>query len=139
MDGILFQGHGRDIKQETIPLNSYKLISLENTYPSFNINRLNSLTCNFWEDLKIKYRNRCACCGSMENKKNFLNPSIFTKLQKGHKNPIFPLTEDNIIPQCQECNRADKNRWIYDEKGRVIGLTVEALLDRIKKVDKSLS
>ena len=28
----------------------------------------------------------------------------------------------NIIPQCQKCNRADRNKWIYDNKGRVVKL-----------------
>ncbi len=35
-------------------------------------------------------------------------------------NPRKPLVADNIIPQCQKCNRGDRNRWVYDEKGRVI-------------------
>jgi len=34
--------------------------------------------------------------------------------------PNKPLLAGNIIPQCQKCNRGDRNRWIYDEKGRVI-------------------
>ena len=37
-------------------------------------------------------------------------------------NPNKPLVAGNIISQCQKCNRADRNRWIYDEKGRVIKL-----------------
>ena len=32
------------------------------------------------------------------------------------------LVAGNIIPQCQKCNRGDRNRWVYDEKGRVIKL-----------------
>ena len=36
--------------------------------------------------------------------------------------PNKPLVAGNIIPQCQKCNRADRNRWVYDEKGRVIKL-----------------
>ena len=30
------------------------------------------------------------------------------------------LAEGNIIPQCQICNRPDRNRWIFDITGRVI-------------------
>ncbi len=37
-------------------------------------------------------------------------------------NPNKPLVAGNIIPQCQKCNRADRNRWVYDDKGRVIKL-----------------
>jgi len=29
------------------------------------------------------------------------------------------MTTDNIIPQCQFCNRAYRNFWIFDNKGRV--------------------
>jgi len=42
------------------------------------------------------------------------------ELQKGHMDPSKPLQAGNIIPQCQICNRADRNRWIYDKTGRVI-------------------
>jgi len=45
-----------------------------------------------------------------------------TKLQKAHKDPNKPLIAGNIIPQCQKCNRGDRNRWVYDDKGRVIKL-----------------
>jgi hypothetical protein len=34
--------------------------------------------------------------------------------------PSKPLEIGNIIPQCDKCNRGDRNRWVYDEKGRVI-------------------
>ena len=43
-----------------------------------------------------------------------------TKLQAGHINPSKPLELGNIIPQCQVCNRPDRDRWIYDKTGRVI-------------------
>ena len=36
--------------------------------------------------------------------------------------PNKPLVAGNIIPQCQKCNRGDRNRWVYDENGRVIKL-----------------
>lgn len=38
----------------------------------------------------------------------------------GHMNPIRALEFGNIIPQCQVCNRPDRDRWIYDKTGRVI-------------------
>jgi hypothetical protein len=49
-------------------------------------------------------------------------PATKTVLQKAHMDPNKPLIAGNIIPQCQKCNRADRNRWVYDEKGRVIKL-----------------
>ena len=72
--------------------------------------------------MKTQYSYRCATCGSEEGQPNFHWPATKTKLQKAHKDPGKPLSKDNIIPQCQKCNRADRNRWVYDNKGRVIKL-----------------
>jgi hypothetical protein len=132
----ILSGQRGDITKENIPSGSYKLVTLEEVYPGFNSHRITTFTDDFWTDLKNVYNNRCASCGSKENEKNFINPSSTTQLQKGHMNPELPLEQGNIIPQCQECNRGDRNRWIYDERGRVVGITKEALLQRIKKVNK---
>lgn len=37
-------------------------------------------------------------------------------------NPALALEFGNIIPQCQVCNRPDRDRWIYDKTGRVIAV-----------------
>ncbi len=50
-------------------------------------------------------------------------------------NPNKPLVVGNIIPQCQKCNRGDRNRWVYDEKGRVIKL---ADANFVKNFDKEV-
>lgn len=47
--------------------------------------------------------------------------------------PNKPLVAGNIIPQCQKCNRADRNRWVYDDKGMVIKL---ANANFVKNFDK---
>ncbi len=39
-------------------------------------------------------------------------------------NPSKPLEEGNIIPQCQICNRPDRNKWIFDKTGRVIAIAI---------------
>lgn len=135
----ILSGQRGDIAKEKIPAGSYKLVTLEEAYPGFNSHRITNLTDDFWTDLKTMYDNRCASCGSKEGEKNFINPASKTQLQKGHMNPELPLEEGNIIPQCQECNRGDRNRWIYDVRGRVVGITQEALLQRIKKLDKKAS
>lgn len=133
----IVSGQRGDITDIKIPSGSYKLITLEKPYPAFNSHRNINFSGNFWEDLKQTYHNRCASCGSPENEANYVNPSAVTQLQQGHMNPEKPLEEGNIIPQCQECNRGDRNRWIYDERGRVIDLTQEALLSRIKRINKT--
>jgi len=72
--------------------------------------------------IKAQYSYRCATCGSREGEPHFHWSGTKTILQKSHKDPNKPLKSGNIIPQCQKCNRADRNRWVYDEKGRVIKL-----------------
>ncbi|MBA3047442.1 hypothetical protein KKC83_04005 [Patescibacteria group bacterium] len=56
-------------------------------------------------------------------------------MQKSHKDPNKPLIEGNIIPQCQKCNRADRNRWVYDDKGRVVKLANPSF---VKNFDKEV-
>lgn len=135
----IVSGQRGDITDIKIKSGSYKLKSLEEPYPAFTSHRNINFSGNFWENLKKIYHNRCASCGSPENEANYINPSAMTQLQQGHMNPEKPLEEGNIIPQCQECNRGDRNRWIYDKRGRVTDLTQEALLQRIKRLDKKNS
>lgn len=44
---------------------------------------------------------------------------IGQRLKAGHYQPI---ESSNIIPQCQVCNRPDRDRWIYDKTGRVVAI-----------------
>ena len=108
-----------DFPNENIPSNTYKLISLEYPHPDFNPDRRKGFTGDF-EAIKAQYEYRCATCGSKENEFHLIDKGTKVQLQKGHMNPSLPLEEGNIIPQCQICNRADRNRWIYDNNGRVI-------------------
>ena len=121
-----------DADDHKVPRGSYKLISLEKTYPRFMPERRGvTVDEEFWIKLKKEYNNSCACCGSKENEPHRYNPEIKrTKLQKGHKNPNLPLTVDNIIPQCECCNRPDRNNWIYNDEGRVVGIAKSAIIDK---------
>ncbi len=130
----ILSGRRGDISQQGISDASYQLISLETIYPGYINHRDGQLKVFDWEELKKKYEYRCASCGSPEGKPNYINKSVMTQLQKGHMNPQKSLSPENIIPQCQECNQGDRNRWIYDNRGRVVGLTDDALFDRIKKI-----
>jgi DNA-directed RNA polymerase subunit RPC12/RpoP len=108
-------------KEYKIKAGEYMLVTLEKHYPNFtNLRRDYNETESFWEQMKKEYNYRCATCGSEEGKPNIHYPSSITKLQKGHKDPTKQLTKDNTIPQCEKCNRADRNYFIYDNKGRVI-------------------
>ena len=112
---------GRDNIVLSLKRGEYQLYTLEKPYPGFKHRRRQIKTGN-WNDIKNYYSYRCATCGSEEGQPHLHWPETKTKLQQAHKNPEKALDKDNIIPQCQKCNRADRNRWIYDNKGRVIKL-----------------
>ena len=127
---FIITGTRGDSLIENIPYGSYKLISLKEAYPRFNPDRRGSSVDDaFWEKLKTEYGNRCACCGSKEGEAHRYNPTTLTTLQKGHKNPNLPLSPQNIIPQCEICNRPDLNNWEYNNEGRVIKIAKAEVVD----------
>lgn len=120
-DGWWIVAGGRDNIVEKVKRGYYKLHTLEQPYPGFKKGHREKVIGN-WEDVKAAYGYRCATCGSREGEPHFHWPGTKTKLQQAHKDPNKPLFSGNMIPQCQKCNRADRNRWVYDDKGRVIKL-----------------
>ncbi len=119
--GWFISSGGRD-NVHVKKVGEYRLISLEKPYPNFKFHRNYKITTNQWEEILKLYNYRCATCGSKDGEKHLHWNNTITKLQKSHKDPRFPLEGDNIIPQCQKCNRAYRNFWIFDEKGRVRGI-----------------
>lgn len=105
-----------------LPAGFYKLINLTEPYPSFSPDRRAGMSASDFEELKKAYGYKCATCGSVEGEPHNFRKGEKTKLQAGHMNPNLPLERGNVIPQCQVCNRPDRNRWIYDKTGRAIGL-----------------
>lgn len=99
----------------------YLLRTLEEPHPSFIAERRGGIGTDF-ERVKQHYGYRCATCGSKEGEPNLRYKRVRTELQQSHRNPKLPLEKDNIIPQCQFCNRADRNYWVYDKRGRVVGI-----------------
>ena len=98
----------------------YMLKTISEPYPSYKqLKRTESLNASSWDELKLIYNYRCATCGSKEGENNYFYPASITTLQQGHKDPSKPLTIDNTIPQCPFCNRASRNYFVFDNKGRV--------------------
>lgn len=127
----------RGDSKEGIPFASYKLLDLKTVYPAFTKERRIGFEGN-WQEIKKQYNYRCAVCGSQEGKEHLFRKSVIIKLPKGHMNPNLPLEIGNIIPQCQICNQADKDKWIYDKTGRVIEVaSTEDGLNVIKQFIKN--
>lgn len=131
-DGWWIVAGGRDNIVLNLKRGFYQLYSLTEKYPAFTRERRTIDFAN-WEELKENFNYRCLTCGSKEGEPHLHWPATKTKLQKAHKNPNKPLHRENIIVQCQKCNRADRNRWVYDNKGRVVKL---ADANFVKNFDK---
>ncbi|MEA3476485.1 MAG: hypothetical protein U9R23_08625 [Candidatus Cloacimonadota bacterium] len=129
--GWFIAAGGRDNRDVILSRGEYKLITLKKPYPAFHGHRIEQT--EDWEELKKRYGYRCATCGLIEGKPNIHWPNTITRLQKAHINPNLPLEAGNIIPQCQKCNRADRNNWVYDERGRVIKLSNPNIIKRSDK------
>lgn len=125
-----------------IPKGCYYLQSLEVPHPSFVEHRKTGIISDDFEAIKKEYDYRCATCGSKENEPHFVRKNTIVQLQQGHMNPKKDLIAGNIIPQCQICNRPDRNRWVYDKTGRVIAVAdtedgIRIILEFMKKASKT--
>lgn len=136
----ILSGTRKDNASCSIPPGEYKLDSLEMCYPGFTAQRRQeSLGEEDWEALKARYDYRCACCGSEEGKPHRYWKNTITHLQQGHRDPSLPLEPGNIIPQCEKCNRPDRNYWVYDDKGRVVAVANDKVIDSCsEKVQKAI-
>ena len=94
------------------------------------------LKARSFTDVKKAYGHRCATCGAREGKPDPRYGGTKVMLQQGHKDPKMPGDDkDNIIPQCQFCNRAYKDDYVFDDKGRVRAV---ASLRPVKRANKSV-
>ena len=122
------------INERKFKKTTYTLVSLDEPHPIFLKNRKVESKDLDWNGLKKEYDYMCATCGCKEGE---IHRYYFkkVKLQKGHKNPSLPLNRDNVIPQCQFCNRQDRDKWVYDNNGRVKGIS--NIKDAVKFLHKS--
>ena len=97
----------------------YKLVGVKTPYPGYISARKIGLSVDSFEELKKEYDYRCATCGNKEGEPDRYFSAQKVKLQEGHMDPTKEL-ENNCIPQCGECNRQYKDKWIFDVRGRVL-------------------
>lgn len=84
--------------------------------------RRGRLTANSFDDLKTNYANQCATCGAQEgfpHPRYAGNEADPVELQQGRQDPEKPYDLTNVIPQCQFCNRAYKDDFVFDARGRI--------------------
>ena len=92
-------------------------------YTNLQARRQGRMTASDFDEIVRSFGNRCATCGAINDEPD---PRYGGKnkvsLQKGHMDPDKPDDPSNIIPQCQFCNQAYKDDFVFDEKGRVIAV-----------------
>ena len=98
----------------------YKLLSLTEPYTGYTSNRRTAIAASSFAEMKKKYDDRCATCGDEEGTPGRYFPDSLVKLERGHMDPTKDLTLDNCIPQCSECNKQYKDKFIFDSRGRVV-------------------
>ncbi len=78
------------------------------------------LKATSFSEIKNIFGGRCATCGAYEGEPDPRYGGENVKLQQGHKDPCAAGDDyHNIIPQCQFCNRAYRDDYEFDDRGRV--------------------
>ena len=113
-NGFYIQG-----KASGIGNGKYKLLTLEKPHPSYVKDKTAGVSAASFEELKKAYDYKCATCGNEEGKADRYNEDVIVKLEKGHMDPRKSL-EDNCIPQCRECNGQYKDKYVFNQQGRII-------------------
>lgn len=117
VDGwYLMSGNKRSTLMEhdtTMTRDQLKLESVASPNPIWleqhKLTRIYEMSLGDWEDILEAFANRgCAVCG-----RHFLH------YDKGHLNPELPMTLDNIVPMCVDCNNwagASNVHYILDKR-----------------------
>ena len=105
-------------------------------YANEQARRQGRLKAETFNELIQAFGNRCATCGAIENEPDPRYGNDTVKLQQGHRNPAEPADDkENIIPQCDACNRQYKDDFVFDERGRIHSI---AGLGPIKRSSESV-
>ena len=116
---------------------NYKLVCVKETFPKWIPDkRTTNIASDSWDELKQKYNNECATCGSKEGEPH-RHTNKKTKLEKGHKNPELDLTIENTIPHCNYCNKRFKDTYKFDNYGLPVMIKLEGVWYDIPNYDRS--
>jgi hypothetical protein len=119
---------GVDGLSRPLPNGYYCLTSLgpSTEFLTKRTRELGRIAATDWDTLKLVYNNRCGMCGANG-----------VSLEQGHMDPNQPLELTNTIPLCTDCNRWQLDRFVIDDRGRVVTvLPVEANKALFKGLDQ---
>ena len=108
--GHIYQGY--KLKRGT-----YVLVDFETVNEFWSFSRRDTTNLDF-DSLKKEYDYMCATCGGLEGEPHRYTQKIIV-LEKGHMDPREEMTNENIIPQCNDCQTYYKDRAVFDKLGRV--------------------
>lgn len=107
--------------RRTLRPGEYCLLSLDSAHPNHHTqHRECSLTARGFDQLKKRYKCRCAVCGSQEGAPHFKNTHLVTTLERGHRDPRRPLTLANCLPMCTMCNQVYRDFAVFNHRGFVV-------------------
>ena len=127
-DGFDILQGGQEFSGELLRRGEYVLVGFEKPNEFWGFTRRDESDLD-WSGIKSKYKLSCATCGAKEGAEHRFTKQIVV-LEKGHMDPSKPMTDDNIIPQCKDCNKVAKNDLVFDQYGRVRKLTLEGIMKR---------
>ena len=116
-DGFDILQGGQMYQGQKLKRGTYVFQGFENVNNFWSFSRRNNSGLDF-DSLKEKYDYMCATCGSKEGKPQRYTERIVV-LEEGHMDPGKPMTMDNIIPQCNDCQTFYKDNAIFNERGQV--------------------
>lgn len=126
-NGFHIKQYRDEYRGEILKKGQYVFLGFNSVDPQFDFNRRQEVDLD-WSGIKQKFSFCCATCGSEENEKHRYTKEIVF-LEKGHKDPRKPMTNDNIIPQCSYCNKKYKDKVIFDDYGQVYKVLTRDMLD----------
>lgn len=134
---------GFDIKQSPHMHNGTELKKGEYLFVGFdtinfyyNDSKRKETTDLDFDTIKNNFDNCCASCGSKEGEKHRYTQTT-TRLEKGHKDPLIEMSNDNIVPQCSYCNKKFANKFILDDRGQPKRATLDHAISVITNLDKA--
>lgn len=116
---------------------NYRLVTIKEVFPNWiSDKRTTNIALDSWNELKQKYNNECATCGSKEGEPHrHTNKKI--RLEKGHKDPELDLTIENTIPHCNYCNKRFKDTYKFDNYGLPVAIKLVSVWHDIPNYNRT--